>query len=299
MKLINKTAIFVLLSGSIFLFYACGAGYKEAASAAYESAGGQSRVLFAADSPAAASGEAELPFQAADGPLPGAEQTRKLVKQAELSIRTEDLQAVEKRLADLMQKYGAWSSSTRLWENSSFYTLRVPSSAYDVMLADLIGIGKLLRRSESAEDVTLKYYDLEGRLATKQELLKTFQSYLGKAGSIEEIMTVEQKIAELQQDIEWTGTQLRNLAHLVDYSTIELEIMGPASASSYPAPTLGERLGELFGSFGETASGALVVLVGILIYGVPALLILIVLFWIFFGKIGLFKKLWRLAAGKK
>jgi hypothetical protein len=167
------------------------------------------------------------------------------------------------------------------------------------MLADLIGMGKLLRRSESAEDVTLKYYDLEGRLATKRELLKTFQSYLGKAGNIEEIMTVEQKIAELQQDIEWTGTQLRNLAHLVDYSTIELEILGPVSVSSYSAPTLGERFGELFGSFGEVASGALVVLVGILIYGVPTLLILAALFWILFGRIGLFRKLWRLAAGKK
>jgi hypothetical protein len=233
------------------------------------------------------------------GAFPSAEQTRKLVRRAEISIRTEKPEAAEEPLNSLMQKYSAWSSSTRIWENSRVYILRVPSSSYEVMLADLIGMGKLIHRSESAEDVTLKYYDLEGRLATKQELLKTFQAYLGKAANIEEIMTVEQKIAELQQDIEWTGTQLRNLAHLVDYSTIELEILGPVSVSSYSAPTLGERFGELFGSFGETASGALVVLVGILIYGIPILLIATALFWILFGRIGLFRKLWRLAAGKK
>ena len=112
-------------------------------------------------------------------------------------------------------------------------------------------------------------------------------------------MTVESRIADLQQEIDQTGTQFRNLASLVDYSTINLEIVGPASASSYSAPTLGEKLRELFGSFGDVASSALVVLAGVVVYGVPALLILVLLFWILFGRIGLLKKLWHLAAGRK
>jgi hypothetical protein len=35
------------------------------------------------------------------------------------------------------------------------------------------------------------------------------------------------------------------------------------------------------------------------IYGVPILLILVFLFWLLFGKVGLLKKLFRLAAGRK
>jgi hypothetical protein len=35
------------------------------------------------------------------------------------------------------------------------------------------------------------------------------------------------------------------------------------------------------------------------VYGIPALLILIVLFWILFGRIGLVRKIWRLAGAKK
>jgi hypothetical protein len=298
MKVTNKTKAAVLLTGIIFLACACGGGgYQQASksAASFESAGGRSADLFLEESPAAddagGSGDTDA--------FSGAEQTRKLVRRAELSIRTEKPEAAAEPLSRLMEKYNAWSSSTRIWENSQNYTLRVPSASYENMLTDLTGLGKLLHRSESAEDITLKYYDLEGRLATKQELLKTFQNYLGRAENIEEIMTVEQRIAELQQEIDWTGTQLRNLAHLVDYSTIELEILGPVSVSSYSAPTLGERFGELFGSFGEIASGALVVLTGILIYGVPILLIIIALFWILFGRIGLVRKLWRLAAGKK
>jgi hypothetical protein len=166
------------------------------------------------------------------------------------------------------------------------------------MLAELAGIGRLLRRTENAEDVTLRYYDLEGRLAPKRELLKTYQSSPGRARNIDEIMTVESRIADLQQEIDWTGTQLRNLANLIDYSTIDLGIAGSLSVSSYSEPTLGEKLGELFGSFGDVVSSALVVLTGIIIYGIPAILILILLFWILFGRIGLIKKLWRLAARK-
>ena len=226
-------------------------------------------------------------------------QTRKLVKRAEIRLRVEDPAATEKPLASLMEKYGAWPASAVISENTRTYTIRVPSASYDAMLTDLTGLGKILRRSESAEDVTLRYYDLESRLATRRELLKTYQGYLGRAKNIDEIMTVESRIADLQQEIDQTGTQFRNLSGLIDYSTINVDIAGPVTAVSYSAPTLREKLGELFSSFGEVISTALVVLMGIIIYGVPAVLIIILLFWLLFGRIGLLKKIWRLAAGKK
>jgi hypothetical protein len=156
-----------------------------------------------------------------------------------------------------------------------------------------------LYRSESAEDVTLRYYDLEGRLATKQELLKTFQSYLGKAKDIEEILSVETRIADLQNEIDGTGKELRYLANLVNFATVALDLYGPVAASPYTGPTIGERIKELFSGFGDFVSTVLVVLTGIVIYGIPVLLLLALLFWLCFGRIGLMKKLWRAAAGKK
>jgi hypothetical protein len=108
---------------------------------------------------------------------------------------------------------------------------------------------------------------------------------------------VESRIADLQQEIDWTGTQLRNLANLVDYSTVNVEITGP-SGSSYSSPTLAERFGNFFNSLGEVFSTALVALAGIVMYGVPALIIGVLLFWLLFGRIGLIRKLWRLAAKK-
>jgi hypothetical protein len=85
----------------------------------------------------------------------------------------------------------------------------------------------------------------------------------------------------------------------VDYALIEIEILGPPSASSNAEPTLGERIAALLRSFGRVASGVLVVLTGLVVYGIPAILLLAFLFWLLFGRVGLIKKLWRLAAGKK
>jgi hypothetical protein len=294
MKYTKKPVPYILILCIIFLVCACSAKSGSPAFAASYSGAGR-----AMEAPMA-----EAQYTADEAVVPDAaeivtQQTRKLVYQAGLRIRVENPEAAEKPLADLMAKYNAWSSSTRIYENSRDYTVRVPSKYYDVFLKEAANLGRVLSRTESAEDVTLRYYDLEGRLATKQELLKTYQGYLSKAKDIDEIMTVEQRIAELQQEIDWTGTQLRNLSNLVDYATVDLELSGPVAASSYSAPTLGERLSELFGSFGEVARGAVVVLTGIVIYGVPAILIAVLLFWVLFGRIGLIKKLWRLASGKK
>ncbi|MDR1617454.1 MAG: DUF4349 domain-containing protein [Treponema sp.] len=224
---------------------------------------------------------------------------RKLVRRAVLRIRAQDPAEVEKAVTTAMAKYGAYAAATAIDDNSRYFTIRVPAASYQAFLADIGGLGRVLSRSENAEDVTVRYYDLEGRLATKRELLKTFRVYLGKAATIEDILSVEKRIAELEDEIDGTGRELRALGNLVDYATVELEVYGPVTSSSYQAPAFGERLIELLDSFGGFASTLALVLVGIVIFGIPVVLILTVLFWVLFGKIGLLKKLWRAAAGKK
>ena len=304
MKKSLKTGFVSFFISILFLVFACNAGgYKDA---------GAGTMYQMSEMPAMPESMSRVAYDAIedDAPITPAqylegqgiaqtEQARKLVKRAELNIRVDDPALTEKPLADLMAKYGAWSASAGIYENSRNYTIRVSSLSYDSMLAELADLGKVLWRTENTEDVTLRYYDLESRLATRRELLRTYQSYLGRANNIEEIMTVESWISNLQREIDQTGTQFRNLASLVDYSTIELNISGPVAASSYSRDSLGEKLRELFSAFGDVASSALVVLTGIVIYGVPAILILILLFWLLFGRVGLIKKVWRLAAGKK
>jgi hypothetical protein len=224
---------------------------------------------------------------------------RKIEKRASIRIRVENPAAADVFINDLMAQYGAYATSTAVYEDSRNYTIRVPSGAYNDFLAGMDGMGKLISRSQTAEDVTVRYYDLEGRLATRKELLKTFQSYLGKAKSMEEILSVERRIAELQGEIDITGKNLRALANDVDYSIITLNVLGPVSSAAHRYPTLPDKVKGLFNSFGNFLSTLAVIIIGIVIFGIPVVLLLIFFFWILFGKIGLLRKLMFMAMDKK
>jgi hypothetical protein len=262
-----------------------GLGAKQAAystrEAAYDSA--------AAESLAAA---ADLGF------VENPRQEQRLIQTAEIRIRVEEPARAETAIRESMNKYGAYAASTSSYENSFNYTIRVPAESFNILLAELEGMGKILYKAERTEDVTLRYYDLDGRLETKRELLRTFREYLGEARSIEEIMAVETRIAELQNEIDWLGTELTSLSNQIDYATIEAALVGPA-LSSYYEPGAGERIAELFKSFGKKASTALVILTGVVVYGIPVIIVITALFWILFGRIGLLRKLWLLAAGNR
>jgi len=295
----NKSSLLSLFFAVLFLVCACSRGsaglygnQKAAFSTAYYAADYNEAIKMKSDD-SVRDDSVRIEDSLAQTEIAG--QSRKLTKSAYLSLKVDDPAATEKPLSELMDKYGAWSASTSIYENSRNYSIRVPSDSYDAMLAELASLGRITNRTENTEDVTLRYYDLEGRLATKRELLNTYQSYLSKAKNIDEIMTVESRIADLQQEIDWAGTQMRNLSNLIDYSIVNVEIFG-SSGSSYSKPTMAERFGDLLGSFGDVFSTALVVLAGIIMYGVPAILVVVLLYWLLFGRIGLVKKLWRLVA---
>ena len=225
---------------------------------------------------------------------------RRLVRQASISMRAENLEAAETFVSEVMEKHNAYSASTVMEENSHHYSIRVPSTAYDVFLAEISGLGRILHRYERVEDVTLRYFDVEGRLATQRELLVTYQSYLGRARNIDEILSVERRIAELQREIDRSGRDLRDLSRNIEYSVVELRVLGPVAASApFQGVTLAERIKGTFSGFGSFLSAMIIALISIVVYGIPIALLLALLIWILFGKIGLLKKLWRLAVGKK
>jgi Flp pilus assembly protein TadB len=234
------------------------------------------------------------------GAMENAGRSRKLVKRANLSIRSSDLAGAAKSVAALMDTYRAYAAEARIYDNTRYYySIRVPSDAYEAFLSALDGIGERTSRSESTEDLTLRYYDLEGNLATLQELLKTFQAYLGKAESIDEIMTVERRIAELQREINATGSSLTALVDSIDYATVDLQVIGTARENRPPQAGLGERIAALFNTFSEFAHSVVLILLGIVIFGIPSLLILVLLYWLLLGKIGLLRRVWRAASAKR
>jgi hypothetical protein len=298
-----KTILFMLTA--VFLLNGCAKGEKGfnvmSAEAAFDmGAGGAAQYLSSTQAVDEAFQSRES--VAGNDVYRSVEKSRKLVKTATVEIRADrslldeegKIAGASRKLDELLNAYGAYAERSAIYENSLNYTIKVPENSYETILSGLSVLGKVTSRTETAEDVTLNYYDLSGRLATKQALLQTFRSYLGRAQTIEDIMSVETRIAELQNEIDWLGTQLTELSNLVDYATIHLILRSPQTTTGY---SLGDRVSDLFESFGDFASGVLVVLLGIVIFGVPLIIIFLVAFWLLLGRIGLLKKAFRLVAG--
>jgi hypothetical protein len=304
-KWISVFAMTILL----MTFFSCGgAGMNEAAYSSNYETRRTAQFLAEAEPVMANSGfnttaakayagsESPASPQASANPLPS---DRKLIKTTNLYIDVDSLQKADELVSALMNEYKAYSTSTQIDGNQHTYIIRVPEDEYDAMLNQVNSLGKVRSRSDSAEDVTLHYYDLEGRLNMRRELLETYKSYLGRADNIEEILSVEQKIAELQNEIDMYGSQFTMLNNQIDYATIVLTLYGPEPRYVHYEPSLFDRVKDLFGGYSDFLSGAAIVIVQIIIYGIPILIAAALLFWLLFGKIGLMRKLWSMIARKK
>jgi hypothetical protein len=224
---------------------------------------------------------------------------RKLVTNSNLELRSENLDIGVDKLNELIDKYGTYAANISIRENSRHYTLKVPALNYKYFLEEVMKLGKIINYNETTEDVTLKYFDLESRLNTKRELIKTYQGYLNKAKTIEEILSVESRIQQLQAEIDDVGRQFRLLSDLIDYSTIRLDLLGPVAVSHYEKDTVWEKIKSLASGFGDYVSAILIVLLAIAIYGIPSIIILLLLYWLLFGKIGLLKRFFKFITGVK
>jgi hypothetical protein len=78
---------------------------------------------------------------------------------------------------------------------------------------------------------------------------------------------------------------------------MRLGMSGPQS-ETFGRITLGGRIKDLFANYGGFVATVIVALVSLVVFGVPVLALLFVLYWLLLGKIGLLKKLWKLAGGK-
>lgn len=109
---------------------------------------------------------------------------------------------------------------------------RVPAAELDRIMDSVAGLGKERRRHLTGADVTDQYTDLEARLRSSIALRDRLQQLLGRAATLDEVLTLEKQIARLQSDIDALQAridQLKSRATLASLA-VDLErkrVLGP------------------------------------------------------------------------
>lgn len=223
---------------------------------------------------------------------------RKLIKTGTVNLESRDLGGTEARIASMVEGLGGYVASSSNAERYLRMTLRVPQAGFDAAMAGLKGTGRLISRSESVEDVTLQYVDIESRIATKKILKERYTEYLRRAAEIEALLSVERALNEVLSELDSMEASFKALRDQIDYATITVGVEPPSE--SLPATSrsfLGGLLAVWDGFLGFLHFAAYA-LASLVLFGLPSVLVLGFLYWLCFGKIGLLKKFFRMLSGK-
>jgi hypothetical protein len=122
-------------------------------------------------------------------------------------------------------------------------TLRVPKEKLDAFVISAKALGRTLSMTESQEDISEQYQDVDMRLATQKSKMARLQDLLLKAMTVTDVLDIEREIADTQYQIDSLTGSLRGMDSKVDYSTVTVSISEESVAATAPDQSLFDRIG--------------------------------------------------------
>jgi len=161
-------------------------------------------------------------------------QDRIITKTASLSseVKRGEFTVAEDKLKDIVTS----SDSFLLNENSNrygegvesyytgYYTIKVETSKYSAVLAQLKELGKVTAFNENQNDITGSYTNLQLELSLEKGRLQKYQDLYSQATSVGDKLDLEDRIFNEERTIKYLEDSLKNMDSRVDYSTISLTL---------------------------------------------------------------------------
>ena len=162
-------------------------------------------------------------------------------------------------------------------------TVRIPTEHYKEFVESAGDYGTITSKSSNVENITKSYNDVQVRIKALEVQEERLMGMLKKADSINDMITVEQRLTEVQTELNSYKTQLASMDTDVAYSTVYFELSEVEEYSNpEEKPSFGqEALEAFFDSFARFVTfiqRLLIALIYLLPYAVAALLILAIVF---------------------
>lgn len=213
----------------------------------------------------------------------GVQDGRKLIETVRLEVETKEFKETMAALETQVEELGGYIESMDTYNGSSYseyghnrnasLTIRIPSGKLDGFLQTVARAGSIVRRNDTVEDVTLSYVDMESRRDTLRTEQSRLLEFLDKAETIEEIITIEQRLSEVRYQLESMESRLRTMDNLIDYSTVYIDVSEVHELTPVETPTAWERItGGFAESLESIAHGGLELCIWFLVH-IPYLVI--------------------------
>lgn len=160
--------------------------------------------------------------------------SRKLIRNVNLSVETTTFDTLISNLTAAVTGFGGYVEQSDISGNSvsssysgnryAYLTVRVPSGKLDIFITQVEEQGNITNKSETTQDVTLQYSDIESRKKSLTIEQDRIWALLEKADTLEAVIALESRLSEIRYQLESFESQLRTYDNQVDYSTVYINI---------------------------------------------------------------------------
>jgi len=123
-------------------------------------------------------------------------------------------------------------------------SIRIPTEAMDDFLTDLKQVGATIRMTDHSEDVSTRYYDTAARLDALRAQHKRLTDLITTAADLSDLISLEDKLYEVQAEIDSLEGNLRDMSSRAQYSDISVNLseVREYAEPEYVEETLIERI---------------------------------------------------------
>jgi len=192
-----------------------------------------------------------------------------LVYTCTADIDTLDYEQSVRSFKDSLQKLGGFIESEHYSDGANHYgywveevdkkkyytaTVRIPSAKYDQLVNSFSDLGDVRSKDATVENVSQEYRDIGIQLEILEAKEKIFMKMLKEAVTIDEMMSIESSLTEIQVQIEQLKSRMMTIETDVAYSYVHLTITEVTKYQEKPkqTDTFAKRLQN---TVTETASG--------------------------------------------
>lgn len=222
----------------------------------------------------------------------------KIIYSASVNVETTTFDESVAKLEALVSRCGGFVESSSLngsnyystshgyvSNRSADYVLRIPSARFNELMGSLSELGNIPYSHTYTENITAQYYDVNARLTACRTQEARLLEMMEVAETVEDLIRIEDRLADLRYQIESLQSTLRNWDRQVSYSSVTLTLTEVTVYTPTEEPGYLSRLKDAVVD-GFTATGRFFQNLSLgLAELLPLLIVLVVLLLIFLPRI--------------
>jgi hypothetical protein len=170
-----------------------------------------------------------------------------IIRTAELSLITKEFDKARANLEAILKRHRGYVGELKANDTTGSgrtltATLRVPADQLDATLTEVKTLGRVESESQSGQDVTSQYVDLQARLSNARNTkLRLTDLLLNRTGKLSDVLEVEQELDRVRGQVEQMEAERKSMATQVSFATLnatitedykaQLEVVPPSTAT--------------------------------------------------------------------